>query len=312
MRKPIYLKPNDKVAIVSTARKVNLDEIQFSINLLKSWGLEVIVGQSISKHFYQYAGTDLDRLTDFQNMLDNPEIKAIFCARGGYGTVRIIDDIDFTKFMHSPKWIIGYSDVSILHAHINTYLHVQTMHASMPINFETNDKQSLDSLKNALFGKPIHYIEASNKHNIFGNVSGEIVGGNLSILYSILGTKSGFNADNKILFIEDIDEMLYHLDRMMLALKRANKLNKLKALIVGGMTEMRDNTTAFGFKTDNPFGKTAQEIILEHTAEYGYPICFDFPSGHMTKNLVIIFGQNMQLQIDAQNVTLSIAKNENN
>jgi len=304
MRKPQSLKQGDTIGILSTARKIDKTELDFSIKLFESWGLKVILGKTIGAVDFQFAGGDKLRTTDFQNMLDDVNIKAIICARGGYGTVRILDNINFTKFMLSPKWIVGYSDVTILHAHINNYLSVETLHASMPINFEKNEGESLNSLKKALFGENLEYTIESKFKNKSGNVEAEIIGGNLSILYSILGTKSGFNPDHKILFIEDLDEMLYHLDRMVLALKRAGKFNKIKALIVGGMSEMRDTTKEFGFSSDNPFGKNAEEIILEHTKEFDFPICFNFPAGHLKENNTLIFGRKAEMQITKQTTFL--------
>lgn len=297
MRKPNNLKRGDTVAIVSTARKITRKELDFSINLFESWGFNVVLGESIGAEHFQYAGTDALRIKDFQKMLDDSKINAIICARGGYGTVRILDGLDFTQFMLSPKWIVGYSDVTILHTHINTYLHVATLHASMPINFEKNTSESLESIRKVLFGEKLSYEVVSHQKNKIGDAEGEIVGGNLSILYSILGTKSGFNPDHKILFIEDLDEMLYHIDRMVSALKRAGKFNKLKALIVGGMTDMRDTSVKNGFKSDNPFGKTAIEIIEEHTAAFDFPVCYEFPAGHLDENLALAFGGKVKLSI---------------
>jgi muramoyltetrapeptide carboxypeptidase len=296
MKSPAPLQMGDTVAIVSTARKISPNEIQFAIHTLESWGLKVVLGNTIGTEYNQFAGDDDIRAADFQQMMNDSNVKAIICARGGYGTVRILDQLNFTQFTHHTKWIVGYSDVTALHAHINTYLYIQTLHATMPINFENNTKESLESLKNVLFGQP-HSIKC-NTHplNIVGTAKGEIVGGNLSILYSILGTKSGINTDNKILFLEDLDEYLYHIDRMMIALKRAGKLNKIKALIVGGMTEMKDNTV--------PFGKTAEEIIVDTVKEYNIPVCFGFPAGHINDNRAIPFGKKALLQITPNETSL--------
>jgi muramoyltetrapeptide carboxypeptidase len=298
MRKPQHLKKGDTIAIVSSARAISKYEINFAIQTFESWGLKVILGKTIGAKDHQFAGNDELRTKDFQAMLDNKDIKAIVCARGGYGSIRIIENLDFTQFMHQPKWIVGYSDITILHAHINTYLAVQTIHATMPINFETNTGESIQTLKEALFGKKLSYEFASNQLNKKGKVTGEIVGGNLSILYSILGTKSGFNPDHKILFIEDLDEMLYHIDRMVIALKKASKFNKIQALLVGGMSDMRDNTKEFGYPNDNPFGKTPKEIILDHCQAFDFPICFDFPAGHLKENNALIFGKKTILEIN--------------
>jgi len=298
LRQATYLKKNDKIAIVSTARKISREEIALAIDTFESWGLEVILGKTIDLSHHQYAGTDQERAADFQEMLDRDDIKAIICARGGYGTIRIMDYLNFTAFINKPKWIVGYSDITILHTHINTYFGIQTIHATMPINFKDNSEASLISLKNALFGNNYTINFPANNLNRLGTVQGEIIGGNLSILYSILGTKSGFKADNKILFIEDLDEYLYHLDRMMLALKRAGKLNKLKAIIVGGMTKMHDNNI--------PFGKNAEEIIAEHCSSFHYPICFNAPCGHLDNNNALIFGKEVNLKIEDSNVIIEL------
>ncbi len=297
MRKPADLKKGDKVAIVSTARKINEDEIKEAILQLQAWGLEVLLGKTIGLEHHQFAGTDEARAKDFQDMLDDKEVKAIICARGGYGTVRIMDFLDFTSFTNNPKWVVGYSDVTILHAHINNYLGIQTIHATMPINYSSNSKESLSTLHEALFGGFEEITFSSNPANKEGTVNGMIIGGNLSILYSILGTKSGFNPDHKILFIEDLDEYLYHVDRMMMALKRAGKLSGLKALIVGGMTKMNDNAI--------PFGKTAIEIIQEHCKAYNYPICFDAPIGHLDDNRALIFGKEIKLEVGKELVSIN-------
>lgn len=299
LRQAPHLKKGDQVVILSTARAIEIDELQYAIELIKSWGLNPILGQTIGARENQFAGSDELRAREFQEMLDNPDIKAIFCARGGYGTVRIMDQLDFTQFTHQPKWIIGYSDITILHAHINNYLGIQTLHATMPVNYKTNTRASLASLKSALFGEKQNYSFDGHAFNQQGKVQGEMIGGNLSILYSILGTKSGFNPDHRILFIEDLDEYLYHVDRMMMALKRAGKLSKLKALVVGGMSDMNDNTI--------PFGQSAEEIILNHCAEYNYPICFGAPMGHIDNNLSIQCGAEYTLEIQNDGCKLSLA-----
>lgn len=298
LKAPPSLKIGDTIAIVSTARKISKEEINFATKTFENWGLKVVLGKTIGAEYNQFAGKDEFRASDFQDMLNNQEIKAIICARGGYGTVRILDYLDFTHFTNNPKWIVGYSDVTALHTLINCYLNIQTIHGTMPINFKTNSNESLNSLKNALFGKK--FIIEANPHsfNKFGIVEGEIIGGNLSILYSILGTKSGFNTDNKILFIEDLDEYLYHIDRMIVALKRSGKFNKLKGLIVGGMTDMNDNTI--------PFGKAAEAIINEHLENFDFPICYDFPSGHISDNRSLILGEKSNLSVDEKQVKLTL------
>ena len=290
MIRPKYLQVGDKVGITCTARKVEPHEIEKAVQILQSWGLEVVLGNTINKIYHQFGGTDEERLADFQQMLNDKTIKAVFAARGGYGTVRIIDDLNFNVYMQQPKWLIGFSDFTYVHNILNCNIGVETIHAPMPITFENNTTHSLESLKDALFGKTLEYDFAAHPLNKTGTVEGEVIGGNLSILYSILGTKTILSTTNQILFIEDLDEYLYHIDRMMMAMKRANKLQNLKALIIGGITEMKDNVI--------PFGKTAEEIVYEHTSKYDYPICFGFPAGHISDNRAIVFGKNAYLSIN--------------
>ena len=211
MTSPNLLKRGDTVAIVSTARKVSKKELEPAINLLKEWGLKTIIGKTIEAEANQFAGSDPLRILDFQEQLDNPNIKAIWCARGGYGTVRIIDQLDFSEFKKQPKWIIGYSDITVLHSHIHNF-GIETLHAQMPVGIETKTEVSRFSIKNVLFGEEYNIEMPSDKMNRTGKVSGQLVGGNLSILYSLCGSPSAINTDEKILFIEDLDEYLYHID----------------------------------------------------------------------------------------------------
>ena len=229
-------------------------------------------------------------------MIDNPDIKAIICARGGYGTVRILDLIDFSDLKANPKWIAGYSDVTALHSTLHN-LNITSLHSTMPVNFSDNTKTSLESLKQTLFGNLISYNFPRHKLNRIGHTKGKVVGGNLSIIYSLLGSNTDINTDGKILFLEDLDEYLYHVDRMMMNLKRNGKLSKLAGLIVGGMSNMNDNTI--------PFGKSAIEIIAESVSEYDYPVAFNFPAGHIDNNNTIILGQNANLTIDRKNSNLT-------
>jgi len=288
---PSYLKQGDKIGIVSSAKKVTSEEIQPAVNTLKSWGLEVVLGENLFNSYNQFAGNDIERTSDFQSMLNDDSIKAILCSRGGYGTVRIIDIIDFENFAKCPKWVIGFSDITVLHSHIHTNYGIETLHAPMAINFIYNGNlsQNVSSLKNALFGNEISYKIQYNTLNRAGSAKGILVGGNLSILYSIIGTKSDIDTDGKILFIEDVDEYLYHLDRMMMNLKRSGLLSNLKGLLVGAMTTMNDNEISFG--------KTAEEIIAEAVSEYEYPVCFDFSAGHIKENLTLIFGRKVSMEV---------------
>jgi len=295
MIQPKYLQKNDTVAIVSTARKISLAEIQPAIELLKSWGLKVIVGETIGLEANQFAGNDAQRTSDFQRMLDNPTIKAIWCARGGYGTVRIVDGLDFTEFKKHPKWIVGYSDITVLHSQLHN-LGYKTLHATMPLDIEKCSDESQISLKKVLFGESLNYEIAASSANKMGKASGELIGGNLSILYSLLGSNSSLKTDGKILFIEDLDEYLYHIDRMLMNLKRNGYFDNLNGLIIGGMTDMNDNAI--------PFGKNAHEIILDFAAECDFPIVFNFPAGHLTDNRALILGRNVNLEVNEKKTNL--------
>ena len=255
----------------------------------------MVFGDNLFKIDNQFAGNDYERASDFQNMIDNNEVKAIFCARGGYGTARIVDNINFSNLKNNPKWIIGYSDVTSLHTHLNN-LQISTLHATMPINIPLNTKSSLESLRSCLFNNSNSISCDSHLLNREGVINGEIVGGNLSVLYSLIGSPSDLDTNDKILFLEDLDEYLYHIDRMILNLKRNKKFSKLKGLIVGKMKGMHDNTI--------PFGKTANEIVFDYTKEFNFPICFEFPSGHIENNSPLIFSKNTLLKIENTGVTL--------
>jgi len=296
---PPYLKNGDTIAIVATARKVSEKEIKPAVEKFQSWGLKVVTGENLYKELNQYAGSDDDRTADLQQALDNSSIKAIFVARGGYGTVRIVDKLDFSNFKNLPKWIVGYSDVTVLHSHIHRNFGIETLHAAMPINFppEGTDNNAIISLKNALFGEQLIYQIEPNYMNVIGKAEGIITGGNLSLLYALNGSDSEIDTAGKILFIEDLDEYLYHIDRMMINLKRSGKLENLSGMIVGGMTEMKDNIV--------PFGKSAYEIISETINKYKYPACFDFPAGHSKDNRALILGRQIKLEITNQKVTIT-------
>jgi len=288
---PPYLKKGDKIALVSPARKISPAEVETAINIFKAWGLEVVLGDHLFASFNQFAGSDDQRQSDFQQMLDDGSIRAIICSRGGYGTVRIIDRLDFTRFLQSPKWIVGYSDVTVLHSHIHRHYGVETLHAIMPVNFKDkcDGSPSLNSLKKALFGKELIYRFLPEQYTRKGSCKGPLVGGNLSILYSLTNTSSDINTNGKILFLEDLDEYLYHIDRMMMNLRRSGKLEGLAGLIVGGMTKMHDNEV--------PYDKTANEIIAEAVEDYPYPVCYNFPAGHIDDNRALILGREVTLEV---------------
>ncbi|GIZ07828.1 LD-carboxypeptidase [Flavobacterium sp. UMI-01] len=286
---PPYLQKGDTVAIVSTARKNTVDNLKPTLDLLHSWGLEAVIGKTIGLEENQLAGTDEERAADFQEQMDNPNIKAIWCVRGGYGTVRIIDLLDFTKFKEHPKWIIGFSDVTVLHNHLNT-MGYKSIHAVMPISVPKASKTAIESLKTAITGGQLNYQIPAHPMNRLGKASGELVGGNLSILYSLFGSPSAIDCSDKILFIEDLDEYLYHIDRMMLNLKRNGCLESIKGILVGAMSDMKDNTI--------PWGKNALQIIDDVTKQYQIPIIFNFPAGHIQDNRALILGNTISMEVN--------------
>lgn len=290
------LKAGDKVAIVALARKVAMADLAPAINILNSWQLEVVLGPSIGASFHQFAGPDDLRLTDFQAMLDNPEIKAIFSARGGYGTTRFLDQVDFTLFRQQPKWLVGFSDVTALHCHVHRF-NVESIHGTMPALFaQPGAEAAVNSLRQVLFGEDISYNCLPHPLNKNGQASGVLIGGNLSLLVTGLGTASDIDTTGKLLFLEDLDEYLYHLDRMMVQLDRAGKLAPLAGLLVGSMSDMKDNAV--------PFGKNAYEIIREHAGKYGYPVGFNFPTGHEPLNLALVCGRPARLAVNPTQTTL--------
>ncbi|WP_099710304.1 LD-carboxypeptidase [Flavobacterium sp. 9] len=296
---PPYLQKGDTVALLATARKNIDDNLKPTIDLLHSWGLEAVVGTTIGLDFNQLAGTDEQRAADFQHQLDNPNIKAIWCVRGGYGTVRMIDLLDFTKFKQHPKWIIGFSDVTVLHNHLNT-MGYKSIHGVMPVTIPRATPAAISSMKLSLFGEPVSYSIAPDKMNRFGKATGELVGGNLSILYSLLGSQSAIDCKDKILFIEDLDEYLYHIDRMMMNLRRNGCIENLKGIIVGGMTKMKDNEV--------PWGKNALEIVDDVTKKYNIPVIFNFPAGHIQDNRALIMGNTISIDVNESGSTVSFQK----
>ena len=295
--RPPSLQKGDSIYILSTAKKISNEEIACAVDAFKSWGLNVVIGKTIGAEKNQFAGEDSLRQQDFQTALDDANIKAIMCARGGYGTVRMIDNLNFDEFMKHPKWIVGFSDVTYLHTHISNHIGTMGLHAIMPIQFENSTPEAIETLRKELFGEKNEYIIPTHELNRLGNAEGILIGGNLSILYSITGTRSGINTDRKILFLEDLDEYLYHIDRMMMNLKRSGKLHGLAGLIVGGFTDMHDNKIAFG--------KTAYEIILEYVSEYNFPVCFNFPVGHIDDNRALVIGKTYSLSVTDKFVKLS-------
>lgn len=297
MISPKLLSKGSKVAIVATARFVTEKDIESALRRLEAMGFVPVYDDRLFAACDQFAGDDDSRAATLQSYLDDPEIDAILCARGGYGTVRIIDKLNFDKFLLNPKWIIGYSDVTVLHAHLQS-LNCESIHATMPINFNDNTEASLNSLYEALTKGNLTYEIESVPINIYGEAEAELVGGNISVLYSLLESDSFPNTDGKILFLEDLDEYLYHIDRMMMALKRAGKLDNIKGLVVGGLTKMHDNAI--------PFGKTAEQIIFEYVKDKNIPVCFNFPAGHIDDNRAMIFGRKTKLAVSYRRSAISI------
>ena len=290
---PSYLQKGDTIAIVAPAGILKNKRVVIAKakQLVESWGLTVVYGSNLFAQANHFAGTDKQRISDFQNALDDPSIKAIWAARGGYGSVRVLDKLDFTNFLKQPKWIIGYSDITAFHSHLHT-LGVESLHAIMGTSLaeNLNDIQaSVETFQSALFGRNLSYQIPSNAKNRKGEATGKIIGGNISILMSMLGSKSQVNVDNKILFIEEIGEYKYSIDRMLQSLKRAGFFEKCKGLIVGDISNIKKNTTVWG--------KTIEELILDVVGEYDFPVLFNFPAGHEKDNRALILGREVSLKV---------------
>ena len=296
MKLPPYLKKGDLIGIVSTASKIDREVVEPAVDLLKDLGFRIELGQYVFEQFNNFAGTDQQRSSDLQKMLDHPEVKVIICSRGGYGTLRTLKGINWENFTQNPKWIVGFSDVTVLHAQMNN-LGIATIHGVMPRYFqnENGQTQSFEYLLKALQGEEIKYKIAPTQYNKTGVVSGELIGGNLSILYSLRGTPIDMNTEGKILFIEDLSEYLYHLDRIMMNFKTGGLFNHLGGLIVGGFTGMKDN--------EIPYGKGVEEIILNAVADYNFPVIFNFPTGHQPDNFALKLGCNTNIKVNADVVS---------
>lgn len=294
MRIPSFLSQGDTIGIVSVSNKINFD-LDANISVIEEWGFYVKRGKTLSSAHHQFSGTDAERTADLQDMLDDKEVKCILFACGGYGAARIIDGLNFNAFMDSPKWIAGYSDVTVLHIFLKEKLGMASIHSPMLMDMKKNTNLSIESLCSVLQGHPIKYALDSHPKNRAGLMLGEICGGNLSLIYSLMGSPSGLSTSDSILFIEDVGEKLYHIDRMMVNLKRSGKLKGLKGLICGSFSSMKDNAI--------PFGKELEDIILEHVSGYDFPILFDFPAGHIDNNLSFILGCESTLSIENKEVT---------
>jgi muramoyltetrapeptide carboxypeptidase len=301
---PKYLKSGDVIGITAPAGYINHDEIQPSIVQMESWGFKIKIGMTIGKKDFTFGGTDLERANDFQEMLDDPDIDAIMCARGGYGMVRIIDRLNFTRFAQKPKWIIGFSDLTVLHSHLNRNYGIASIHSKMCNSFpddwskaEIIQVETINSIRQALSGDTMKYMLDANPANVPGKADGVLIGGNLKTLETLSGTKSDLNTAGKILFVEDTGEYLYSIDRMFWNMERSGKLAKLKALVVGGFKVKKDDA-------GEDFGRTVYDIVLEKVKKYEYPVCFDFPVGHQKNNFALKCGVKHRLEVTQDSVIL--------
>ncbi|MCW3076439.1 MAG: LD-carboxypeptidase [Bacteroidetes bacterium] len=291
---PAYLQEGDLILLIATARKRSRESVQPAIDILTGWGLRVETGLNVFKEHHQFAGSDEERARDLQWALNHKTAKAILVTGGGYGTLRIIDSVSFKGMVKYPKWFIGYSDVTVIHNRLHN-LKMASLHATMAFQFPKHT-EATHSLKKALFGEKINYNLKPNAFNRKGKAKGIIIGGNLSLLFAVSGSIDDISTRGKILFLEDLDEQLYHLDRMMLQLKRSGKLKHLKGLVVGGMSEMKDNAV--------PYGNTPEQIIMDAVKDYNYPVCFEFPAGHIDDNRAIYFGKKVTMDITAKKAIL--------
>ena len=301
---PAFLKAGDIIGITAPAGYITSGEIRSAVQKMESWGYKIQVGETIDKRDFTFGGTDEERAKDFQKMLDDPKIKAIMCARGGYGVVRIIDKLNWEKFKLKPKWIIGFSDVTVFHSHLNKNFGIASIHSKMCNSFpddwslaEPIQIETIESIQLALSGKKMKYSAIPNPQNKLGTTDGVLIGGNLKMLETLTGTKSDINTAGKILFVEDTGEYMYNVDRMFWNLKRTGKLSQLKGLIIGGFKIKVDEDS-------DDFGKTLQDVVLEKVKAYHYPVCFDFPVGHQRNNYALKCGVKHRLEVKSDIVIL--------
>ncbi|MCU0402982.1 MAG: LD-carboxypeptidase [Chitinophagaceae bacterium] len=294
---PPYLRKGDTVGLICPAGFMPLEKTESFQHILKSWGFKVCLGKTVGNQNYYFSGTDAERLQDLQNMLDMPDVKAIICARGGYGTSRIIDEVKWKHFKKFPKWIAGYSDVTVLNCHLFQKLNIASLHSPMAGAFENGTDDFNISLKNALSGKKLVYRSAQHPLNQTGKVTGKLIGGNLSLLAHLTGTVSFPKTEGNILFLEDVGEYLYNIDRMLIQLERAGKFKKLGGILIGGFTDLKDTST--------PYGKTVAEIIHEKISKYNIPVAWDFPVSHSPENVALRFGMLHTLTVNKSGATLS-------
>lgn len=295
LKAPPFLQVGDKIAITAPASKLERHTIQIALEILQNWGLNVEVGATVGSGYFTFSDTTENRATEYQKYLDSPEIKLILSARGGYGCSKFIDSLDFSKFLQNPKWIVGFSDITALLMKVQSFDY-QAIHGVMAKTM-VYDHLSNESLKNVLFGGKINYDFEKREFNRSGKANGEAIGGNLALLAHNVGSASDFTFGGKILFLEDIGEQYYNLDRMLLQLGRAGKLENLSGIVLGDFSDSKDNS-------DDPFGKTIEEIVMEHVSKYKYPVAFGFPFGHENRNLAIRMGEMLQLDVNQTNVNI--------
>ena len=286
---PAPLKKGDLIYITAPAKAIDESPVFYTRDFFISHGFRVEISKNCFGQFNYFSGTDEERTADLQYGIDHPEVKAIICARGGYGCVRILDGIRWANMLREPKWLIGFSDITVFHHRLYN-LGVQSIHGTMSLNFEKNSTETFETLLAALTGKSYQIESPNNTKNKQGTVVGKLIGGNLSIVYSLIGTEDAFDFEDTILFLEDLAEHYYHLDRMFYALKKCGALDKINGLVIGGMTELEDTTI--------PFGMSVEEIVLQHFTFRKIPICFDFPAGHIDDNRALIFGKEVQLNVN--------------
>lgn len=296
---PPYLKKGDTIGVVCPSGYMPYENMETCLNTLIEWGFVIKKGKTLGTHFNYFSGTDAERLADMQSMLDDETVSAVLCARGGYGLSRIIDDLDFSSFLKKPKWIIGYSDVTVLHAHIFSQFGIASLHSPMAGAFNdggSND-EFIQSMKYALLGERMEYRCTTNHYNKSGVAEGELIGGNLSLLAHLIGSKSSINTTGKLLFLEDIGEYIYHIDRLLIQLKRADLLTNLAGLVIGSFTDMKDTVI--------PFGESVYDAIYDKVKEYSYPVCFQFPVGHTPINYALKHGVTHRLVVQEHEVLLT-------
>lgn len=295
---PPHCRKGDRIALIAPAGRFPEEKMAPAIQQIEAWGFIPVPGQHVLAHNHQFAGTDEQRLADLQAAINDPAIRAIWAVRGGFGSARIIDQVDLAPLKNDPKWIIGFSDVTVLHNHLHQHLDLVTLHATMPVNFESNSREALQSVVDAITGQAlVHQLGLNHPLNRWGQAEAPMVGGNLSMLYSLSGTPSALETNGKVLFIEDLSEYLYHLDRMLNQLDRAGKLAGLAGLVVGAFSDMKDGRL--------PYGATAEEIIRAAVERYDFPVCFAFPAGHVSDNRAWLHGMECKLEVSDKGTTLS-------